>query len=394
MKTVLKIAVPLMLLWSASGACVTPPVEVDQPALDALVVEAKKANSTSLVIMHRGKVIHESYKSGRSARVEAMSVTKSVVSLAIGRLLTTGKIKSIDDKAHTFYPEWNQGRKAQITIRHLLNHTSGLQSEANTQEIYRSPNFVQLALAAELTSAPGAVFNYNNKAMSILAGIVQIASGQRLDQYVQTELFQPLGISDTTWLLDKAGNPHAMAGLQIHARDLAKLGQLMLQEGTWDGKQLISREWVKESTSAGSAVFAGCGLLWWLEGERDDYVVEPGMVDRLRERKADEELIAQVEKLVGRYESGQKWIDARARVVADVPTMRKKLKDAGVDLLAKPDSGRVIGFRADGWRGQYVYVFPQSGIVAVRMIESTDAFDEKTDWFRDFGAMVRRLIKT
>jgi hypothetical protein len=108
---------------------------------------------------------------------------------------------------------------------------------------------------------------------------------------------------------------------------------------------------VKLSTASDSSAFAGYGLLWWLEYERDDYVVEPNIVDRLRQRNADPEIVAQAEKLVGRYESGQKWVEARARVMSDVPAMRKKLTYLGIESLAISDRGRIIGYRADGWRG-------------------------------------------
>ena len=112
--------------------------------------------------------------------IEAMSATKSIVSLTIGRLIDSGKIKSLDQPVSDFYPEWKQGRKKLITVRHLLSQTSGLQNEPNTTvEIYPSPDFVQLALAAELSDDPGSRFSYNNKAVNLLAGIVQRASGTR-----------------------------------------------------------------------------------------------------------------------------------------------------------------------------------------------------------------------
>ena len=84
-----------------------------------------------------------------------MSATKSIVSLAIGRLIDSGKITSLDQPVSDFYPEWKQGRKKLITVRHLLNHTSGIQNPPITTEIYASPDFVQLALAAELCRRAG-----------------------------------------------------------------------------------------------------------------------------------------------------------------------------------------------------------------------------------------------
>src|SRR6185295_2307454 len=166
-----------------------------------------------------GKVVAEWYVGTPQGPIEAMSATKSVVGLVIGRLVDTGKLASLDQPVCELYPEWRQGNKQKITIRHLLDHTSGLQNEPNTGiEIYPSPDFIKLALAAELSEEPGTVFRYNNKAVNLLAAIVKIASGKTLDQYARDELFAPMGITDVHWDTDPAGTPQVMAGLQIRAQ--------------------------------------------------------------------------------------------------------------------------------------------------------------------------------
>jgi CubicO group peptidase (beta-lactamase class C family) len=102
-----------------------------------------------------------------------------VVSLAFGRLLATGKLASVDEPVHTWYPEWRQGKKRAITIRHLLTQTSGIQADKMTgSEVHGSPDLVQLALCAELADDPGAKFFYNNKASNLLAGLVRRISGK------------------------------------------------------------------------------------------------------------------------------------------------------------------------------------------------------------------------
>ena len=134
----------------------------------------------------------------------------------------------------------------------MLNHTSGLEDKPTSQEIYDSPDFVQFALAAEVASDPGTKFFYSNKATNLLAGMVLRASGLPLDEYVEREIFSPLDIAVFGWSKDSAGNPHAMAGLQITAIDFAKIGQLMLDEGVWRGRRILSREWVLESIQRAS----------------------------------------------------------------------------------------------------------------------------------------------
>jgi CubicO group peptidase (beta-lactamase class C family) len=152
----------------------------------------------------------------------------------------------------------------------LLSQTSGLQNVLSTvPEINQVPDLVQLARAAELSDDPGCKFSYNNKATNLLAGIVKQASGMRMDQDIGKELFAPLGITDFGWDLDRAGNPHGMSGLKIRAIDLAKIGQLMLDQGLWQGKQVLSEDWVKRSIELSQTLFPRYGLLWWLHFESE-----------------------------------------------------------------------------------------------------------------------------
>jgi CubicO group peptidase (beta-lactamase class C family) len=151
-------------------------------------------------------------------------------------LITLGRIESLDTPLYEFFPEWKQGLKQKITLRHVLSHTSGLQNVPDTRvEIYPSPDFVQLALAAELAHPPGTKFEYNNKAVNLLAGIVERVSGKKLDEFMRDEIFTPLGIREFDWMRDRAGNPHVMAGLTLYPLDLAKLGQLVLNRGSGTG---------------------------------------------------------------------------------------------------------------------------------------------------------------
>src|SRR5690606_30258640 len=124
--------------------------------------------SDAVLILHDGEILAEWYFGRERGPIEAMSVVKSLVAVGIGRLITLGKIESLDQPVHAFFPEWKQGRKADITLRHILNHTSGLQNVRNTGvEIYPAPDALKLALAAELSDDPGAKFAYNNKAVNL-----------------------------------------------------------------------------------------------------------------------------------------------------------------------------------------------------------------------------------
>jgi CubicO group peptidase (beta-lactamase class C family) len=191
------------------------------------------------VLLRHGKVVGEWDFGKKSGPIQTMSVTKSVVSMAICRLMEAGTIASLDVPVHEYYPEWRQGRKRDITLRMLLDHTSGLQNVSNAgAEIYPAPDAVQLALSAELSHDPGTHLDYNNKAVNLIAGIVEKAAGVKLDAYVQRELFTPLCIPERFWYTDKVGNPHAMAGVELTPMELARIGQLMLDDGVWQGTRL------------------------------------------------------------------------------------------------------------------------------------------------------------
>lgn len=145
---------------------------ISSKALETLLKRGADSHSDAIVIIKDDQVVGQWYFGKPQALIETQSDTKSIAALAIGCLLHDGKIKSLDEPVCDFYPEWNQGRKKLITIRQILNHTSGLQANPHTEEIYVSPNFVQLALAAELTTDPGTAFFYNNKAVNLLTGII------------------------------------------------------------------------------------------------------------------------------------------------------------------------------------------------------------------------------
>lgn len=158
-----------------------------RPQLGLLLERAQATGTDELSVAWRGHVYE--WRSGRGAGpIQTMSVTKSVVGLVIGRLVTLGELRSVDEPVHAFFPEWRQGRKSDITVRMLMEHTSGLQNvPMTTVEIQPSPDYVQLALAAELVADPGLMYSYNNKAVNLLAGIVERADGRKLEEFAREE---------------------------------------------------------------------------------------------------------------------------------------------------------------------------------------------------------------
>ena len=385
------LALAFLIPCAAShGSCQLASGTVDTTALQQLLRAAEAAHSDAVVVWKDGRKVGAWYFGKAPKRIEAMSATKSIVNLAIGRLVTTGAIRSIDDPVSKYYPEWKQGKKRTITIRQLLDHTSGMQSESS-QEVESSPDVVQLALAAELTDEPGTHFYYNNKAVNLLAGIVQKASGKKMDAFLRSEVFGPLGITDFVWVRDSAGNPYSYARLQVFPEDMAKLGQLVLDRGRWNGKQLIAPEWF-DAIMRGSALEPRVGLLWWLVPEHTTFVIDDERIRAVAAAGADSTFIRGAMTARGRYESadafgaalrtafGEKYwepySEARTRTRMD---------------LERREYGRIIGYEAQGSFGQWIDIYPDQKLVAVRMIAVTDRFSIPGDSFENFREMVRAL---
>ena len=392
MRSAFKSLVAAVLLTAAAAA-----QSADKTALDSLLERAKATHSDALVVVKDGKVATEWYSGGKPEKIELMSCTKSVVGLIVMKLVDEGKIKSLDQPVHEFYPEWKQGQKKLITIRHLMNHTSGMQNAPNTSlEIYPSPDFVRLALAAEISHAPGTNFSYNNKAVNLLAGIVQKASGRRMDQYAGEALFAPMGITDFTWTLDRAGNPHAMAGLQMTAADFVKFGQLLLDKGMFGGKRLISEKLVDESLAASQQLNDTDGLLWWRMPASTRYVIDRQRTEELRKAGVDAAALEKLKALEGsEFATMDEYTAALRKTFGEnLEAGLTPFREKGMGPARRVNSAEIDGYNANGYLGQYLVVYPKYRIAAVRLIRSKESYNNATDGFNDFFEVVKKLGET
>jgi CubicO group peptidase (beta-lactamase class C family) len=372
----------------------TPAAEgINEEALRALLERAEATQSSALVVLRNGKLVGEWYWGGPSFATESMSPTKAITSLAIGLLVDDGKIRSIDERVPAFFPEWRDGVHDAITIRQLLNHTSGLHADRTNEEVYASSDFVRYALGSGLDAAPGTEFYYNNSAANLVAGIAGVAAGKPMDAYLRERLFAPLGIRDVRWTRDPAGNPHGMAGLQIHAADFAKIGQLLLQDGMWTGKRLVSSQWIAESTSRpGSALNPVSGLLWWLETPESHVIIDQALLDTLRARGADPTFIEKLEPLRDKQiPSENQWDELRAVLGPKgsgqwFNEASKRRVEARIVVTAAYD-----GFSARGAFGQRLLVMPSRNLVVVRFTRQFDGKSRDVP-FPDFTKLVRALV--
>lgn len=368
--------------------------EIDEQALQSLLARARESRSDALVIVKDGNLLVEYYRDtaadGRPGDpIEAMSITKSILGLAIGRLLADGLITSIDLPVGEYFPEWEHG--ARVSIRQLLQHTSGICGDPITEAIYRSEDFVAHALSAGLCSTPGETFFYNNNATNLLAGLVQRASGKPLDDYLHDTLFAEMGIERFSWTRDRSGNPHGMSGLQIHAMDLARIGQLMLDGGRWQGRQLVPQDWVGASIQPGP-IDPWSGMLWWLVPAWDVRRFDDALFERWRAAGVDQAFIERLLPLSGRSIARVELARVMAGLLGENwrQQTRTELGARGLSIGVS-DRGPAVGFEANGYLGQYLLVIPEARLIAVRQIRHGNHSSDDHS-FEEFRFMVLELI--
>jgi CubicO group peptidase (beta-lactamase class C family) len=233
-------------------------------------------NIHSLTVIRNDQMILDAYfyPYDGSTYHEIASVTKSVMTTLIGISADQGKL-NLDDKMVSFFPDRtiaNRGfLKNRITVKQLAGMTSGLDcvsanDEQTLAEMGGAPDWVQFTLDLEVKHIPGTYFEYCSPGMHVLSAILQEATGKTTAEFARVQLFEPLGITEVLWESDPQGYNDGWAGLYLHPRDLAKIGFLMLHQGQWDGKQIVSSEWVTEATSLQKKTGRGdnYGYGWWV----------------------------------------------------------------------------------------------------------------------------------
>jgi CubicO group peptidase (beta-lactamase class C family) len=239
-------------------------------------VRKNEINIHSLMIIRNDDVILDAYfypYDGETVHGLA-SVTKSVITTLIGIAADQGYLR-LDDRMVSFFPDWNIANngflKKHITVRQLTSMTSGLDcisadDEQTLTEMGMAPDWVQFTLDLKVTHIPGMHFEYCSPGMHVLSAILQEATGMTAAEFARINLFEPLGITDFIWELDPQGYSDGWAGLYLHPHDMAKIGYLMLHQGQWDGKQIVSRQWVAEATKLQKKTGRGdnYGYGWWV----------------------------------------------------------------------------------------------------------------------------------
>ncbi|MDP1699373.1 MAG: serine hydrolase [Aestuariivirga sp.] len=255
-------------------------------------------NVHSVIVVRNAKLVYENYRAGKDQKWgsslglaihtpqtlhDMRSVSKSVVSLLFGIALDRKLVAGIDTPVFSYFPEFAALRspeKDRIELRHLLVMTSGLawderrpysDPENSERRMTVATNPYRFALEPPVMNPPGEKWNYNGGNTQLLAGVLERSAGMWLTDFAREELFEPLGIKQFEWLkMWSNGEVAAAYGLRLRPRDMAKLGQLVLDKGMWNGRRIVSEAWIGESTQPWTDVEPPLryGYQWWTdEGE-------------------------------------------------------------------------------------------------------------------------------
>ncbi|MDR0425453.1 MAG: beta-lactamase family protein, partial [Clostridiales Family XIII bacterium] len=178
-------------------------------------------------------------------------------------------IENVDVPIAEYFPELKERDNPywrQITVRHLLTHSSGV-NDADFLSWSQSENWVDYTLNQNLAGAPGSVFIYSTGGSHLLSVVIRQATGMSEYEYGLKNLFEPLGMDSVRWSTDPQGITDGGNGIAMNAYDMAKFGQLFLDGGKWRGRQIISEEWAIESGSvqyAQTGRYSAYGYQWWI----------------------------------------------------------------------------------------------------------------------------------
>lgn len=304
----------------------------------------KKSGTVAFMVIKNDSILYENYFRNRKQESQhpSFSVAKSVTSMLIGIAIDEGKIKSIQEPITNYLPELANGTGFEkITIEHLLDMRSGIRFNegyfnpfGNVAKFYYGRNIKKYIKKLKIQQEPDQYFQYKSVNPQLLALILEKATQKSVAEYLQEKIWKPLGMEyDASWSIDskKQRTVKAFCCLNARTRDFAKLGRLYLEKGNWNGKQIVSKKWVEQSTTfdrvKNNFIYS---YQWW---HNRKYQIKTDST-KLPEFYTEREI-----------------------------TYKKDGKDTKGTLITSP----YPDFYAQGILGQFIYVHPEKNMIIVRL---------------------------
>ncbi len=230
------------------------------PDESAYVDELK---TVSFLLIQNDSIVFESYRNGWNDTLTSniYSATKSIVSFCIGKAIDEGYIDSVDDPVSKYIPEYTKGRQAEITLKDLLTMSAGMAWDeaysslfSVTTHGYYGNDLYKLVTELDINEEPGVNYSYRSGETQLLAFVAEAATGVTISEYAQEKLWKPMQAErNAYWLLDKEnGDEKAFCCFHTTARDAARFGHLMLNNGKWMGRSIISGEYMTQAMTPAS----------------------------------------------------------------------------------------------------------------------------------------------
>ena len=225
-------------------------------AIDYLLSQRDLYNINSLTVIRHGRVVTDAYfyPYPPSELHDLASVSKVWLSTVVGIAIDQGYIASVNEPVISFFPDRTianlDDRKRAMTIRHLLTMTSGLGDDdtIDGDAMEASADWAQFAIDLPMSAWPGTRWNYHQPTAYLLSAIVSERTGMNVWAFARKNLFRPLGIDESVWTANAQGVTRATEELKLTPTDLARFAQMILQNGIWNGEQIVPASWIGTAT--------------------------------------------------------------------------------------------------------------------------------------------------
>ena len=277
---------------------------------------------TAIVVLGNGALMHEDYRLGTrqdDLRI-GWSVSKSALSMLLGTLVEDGTIPDLDAPVTQYAPALDGSAYDGATIRQVLRMSSGVAFNEDYLDFWSDINRMGRVLAlggsmdgfaagqSARAGLPGEAWRYVSIDTHVLGMVIRGATGRSIADLMEERLFRPLGLErDPYYVTDGRGVAFVLGGLNMTTRDFARLGQLVLQDGIWRGREIVGADWLAESTSASAPGGVGYGYQWWIPPN-----AEPGEV--------------YARGIYGQFV----WIDRARGVIIAINSADRGFRDTGV----------------------------------------------------------------